>query len=333
MFDYEKFSVKLHIDKLTRIPYAAGDVFVRWNVTDSPRPDAHGRTVNRPIDQSEATFNYKSSFKQRIGLRSPSNELRSCTIKFEIMWNPEGSHYISLGMLSLNLAEYASRLKKRKNASFSLKSDDSKRNNNSAHNDSHHHHHHHHHHNSSSSNTQNHNSSFFVSNNDNFSDNLAYGQGLLYMLTGARNNALLQLRIEVDPFRDDFEFAIPDFTGPCINFSGDGGVNDDGNGDPRLQGISGGPHSRAKVRDLREAVFNDLRKDEGSKVSDSHNLDLLLMGKTERQKSEIPVEEFQKYHVYPLGDDPEIVFHKNSRPYQELEIRDSFATWGDYKYT
>lgn len=330
MFDYQKFVVRLYIDKLTRIPYSAGNVFVRWNVTDSPRPDAHGRTVNRPIDQSEVTFNYKSSFKQRIGVRSQSNELKSCTIKFEIMWNPEGSHYISLGVLSLNLAEYASRIKKRKSstASFSFKPDDLKKNSQSSHSHSKTQHQ-----GQGQGQAQNQTNNFFATNDNDRSDNLAYGQGLLYMLTGARTNSLLQVRIEVDPFGEDFDFEIPDFTGPCINFSGEGGVNDEAAFDPGFQTISGGPHSRAKIRDLRQAVFTDLRKDAGSNVSDSYNLDLLLLGKAERQKPDIPEEEFQRYHIYPLGDDPEIVFHKNARPYQEIEIRESFATWGDYKYT
>ncbi|CAN6611202.1 hypothetical protein TRVA0_004S03752 [Trichomonascus vanleenenianus] len=103
-----KFSVSVQIQELTNIPQVSGEVFVKWYLKDSAKPDARGKTNRAAIRDHRAQWHYSGETSVRIGINK-SGELRHSWAVFEVTWdNGSSGGRMQLGRVDLNLAEYAS---------------------------------------------------------------------------------------------------------------------------------------------------------------------------------------------------------------------------------
>lgn len=102
-----KFEINITINELTNIPQMSGVSWVRWYITDSPKPDARGRTHRFPVKDHRVLYHdTHSSLTHHIRINS-QNTLRECTAIFDVMWAQSGSsEKILLGKAEANLSEY-----------------------------------------------------------------------------------------------------------------------------------------------------------------------------------------------------------------------------------
>lgn len=107
LFETTKFDVTLEIEKISKIPHSTGRLHVRWHVRDSPGPRTRGRTKAVDVSHNAAVFDYHAPpFTQKIGVKAGSRTLRPTELHFEVLWEPPGTKAMSLGYLSLDLAEF-----------------------------------------------------------------------------------------------------------------------------------------------------------------------------------------------------------------------------------
>lgn len=103
-----KFHVDLRVKELTNIPQNTGQVYAKWYLKDSAKPDARGRTSSEPIKDHRASWDYSSRTSTRIGI-DRDHILRHSWIVFDVQWEHQGNGKLSLGKVELNLAEYVNR--------------------------------------------------------------------------------------------------------------------------------------------------------------------------------------------------------------------------------
>jgi len=274
---------------------------VRWNVTESPRPDTHGRTKSQPLHKTEAVFDQSIKFKQRIGIRSQSRLLRNCPMKFEVVWEPMDSRPVTIGTLVVDLAQFA---RERHHFFPSLLRTDTFHRDKSPGPD-------------------------MVEPTE---ESGAYDRRLLYMLHGTRTNSLIGLRIKVDYLHGGEDFKVPPFDAPAINY-GDNNVTAELNGEnEQVEDIAGqrataNKNSRDKLRRLRSSVFEDLRRNDNHKMDlnvEWLDMDNFLMGKKIRA---IPKEAFAELHARGIFERYDIEKHQPGTPYAETEIQEQFVSW------
>lgn len=104
-----KFKVELKIQELSNIPQVIGEVYVKWYLKDSPKPDARGKTHQAPINKGHrALWDYEGITQVRIGV-DRRGMLKESLIIFDMLWEHAGGTRVSLGKVDLNLAEYLNR--------------------------------------------------------------------------------------------------------------------------------------------------------------------------------------------------------------------------------
>lgn len=293
MFDITKFTVHVSVEKVTRIPYPSGNLFVRWNVPESPRPDAHGRTPTRPIHGTEASFKYKANFSQRIGHHYQSRLLRSCSIKFEVVWEPIGGRGVTIGTLTLDLSQFAQQYKR----------------------------HHEHKKDESASIAKYLEESKVVGQNAEVA-----GKSLLYLLRDAKNNSLLEVSILLEHNSGMTDYRKNDFTGPAVNYNNhDFAILEDSE---LNSGEGGSQRSREKLRKLKRAVFQDLSNEDHMHSSNNAerdwlDIDKFLLGEKIDLRSEELDAEFKKYGIRDVSESS-TASHGRKTPYLETDIREHF---------
>lgn len=304
VFDSAKFRVDIEIECVTRIPYSSGSAFVRYDINDSTRPEAHGRTRSRPLHHTEVIFGDSIQFKKKIRVRSPSKYLRPCMMKFEVVWEPPDSKSVPIGTLSLDLSQFVNTQERPLSRLVSEES---------WHKDK---------------------EKATVEVNQSEPTEGPYDRRLLYMLHGARTNCLLGLKIKVDPtILGGGDYKVAEFDGPAVNYKdADIGaeLNSEGADGADLSGKQGGySHNREKLRKLRASVNEGIIQS-GARHSymDAHWIDInaFLRGES---VSIVPAKVFENLHRDGIYDPSELDVdsHKRGTPYLETEIQSQFVSW------
>lgn len=296
MFDITKFTVHIAIDRVTRIPYSSGNLFVRWNVPESPRPDAHGRTPSRPIKDTEANLKYKAQFKQRIGQHYPSKSLRSCSVKLEVVWEPVGGRGVTIGTLTLDLSQFAIVYKR-----------------------------YHDHKKDESAIT----ASYLEGSKDANSTPGVAGKSLLYLLEDAKNNSLLEVSISLEYISGVTDYKPNEFTGPAVNHNNQHSTIEEESELGTGPGVS--QRNREKLRKLKRAVFLDLSNEDHLHSSnhaekDWLDIDKFLLGEKLNVRSEELDAELQKYGIRDVSEPNPDHIGRNA-PFLETDIREHFINW------
>ena len=104
-----RFKVHLVIHDLTNVPLVSGLVHVRWHLRDSIRSEARGKTDRAPIKDHKVEWGYDSEWSTKLVI-DRQGHLQEALTEFEVfqeMYGGKERH--TLGKLTLNLAEYASK--------------------------------------------------------------------------------------------------------------------------------------------------------------------------------------------------------------------------------
>ncbi|KAH0560096.1 hypothetical protein GP486_003377, partial [Trichoglossum hirsutum] len=98
----------LKIIDLNNVPLVSGNSYVKWYIPYSAAAEHRGRTPKSAIKDHKVVWDYDRTFQARLTI-DKNNTLQGPDIQFEVIQEYSGARgeRITLGILKLNLAEYA----------------------------------------------------------------------------------------------------------------------------------------------------------------------------------------------------------------------------------
>ncbi|KAI5814751.1 N-terminal C2 in EEIG1 and EHBP1 proteins-domain-containing protein [Pyronema omphalodes] len=102
-----KFDLELQLHDLNNVPLVSGHAYIKWHIEGNTRADCRGRTKREPIKDHKVLWNYTAKIPTLRITIGKGNMLSDLNLIMEVHQEYGDRERILLGIVRVNLAEYA----------------------------------------------------------------------------------------------------------------------------------------------------------------------------------------------------------------------------------